>query len=159
MILPPAPRNHALGDRLKGEEQAFDVDGENLVVAGFGDFDDRRHVEDAGVVDENVDPAPSLNHVLDRSLDGGCLGDVESEGDRLVAMACGGLLGMSQGNVGDRDSRSFRDIAFGDRRADAPRAASDERDFVLEFHRCVVPGVGRGLRSGRLRSAQDLSDR
>ena len=38
-------------------------------------------------------------------------------------------------------------------------SSCDERDFVLEFHRCVVPGVGRGLRSGRLRSAQDLSDR
>ena len=79
-------------------------------------------------------PAPSLNHVLNRSLDGGCLGDVESDGDRLVAMACGGLLGMSQGNVGDRDPRAFSDIAFGDRRPDAARAASDERDFVLEFH-------------------------
>jgi len=57
--------------------------------------DDRRHVEYGGVVDQNVDSAPSLNHVLDRSLDGGGLGDVESEGGRLIAVACSGLLGMT----------------------------------------------------------------
>jgi hypothetical protein len=52
-----ASRDHVPSDRLEAEEQAFDVDPENLLVARFGDFDDRRHVEDAGVVDKNVDPA------------------------------------------------------------------------------------------------------
>ena len=134
MIFPPRPcANHAFGDRLESEKQAFDVDGENLVVARFGDFDDRRHVEDAGVVDENVDPAPSLNYVLNRSLDGGCLCDVEREGGPLLAMTCGCLLGLSQGNVGDRNSRAFCDIAFGDRRADARAPPVTSATLSLSF--------------------------
>jgi hypothetical protein len=53
-------------------------------------------------------------------------------------MSRGGFLGLSQGNVGDGDPRSFSHIAFCDRSPDAARAAGDQSDFVLELHRGVV---------------------
>ncbi len=56
MILPPlAAPDHACGDRLKREEQALHIDGEDPVIALLGDLLDRRHVEDGGIVDEDVD--------------------------------------------------------------------------------------------------------
>jgi hypothetical protein len=75
-----------------------------------------------------------LNHALDRSLDGGRLGDVERDGDRLVAMARLGFLSVGKGNVGDGDPRSLGDTAIGDRSPNAASAAGNERDFVLELH-------------------------
>jgi hypothetical protein len=90
LATPPA-RDHALGRRLEGEEEALDVDGEDPVVAGFGHFDDRAHVEDRCVVDENVDAAPALNDALDRSLDRRSLGDIERDREAVVAVAAGGF--------------------------------------------------------------------
>src|SRR3984957_14341530 len=89
-------RNHALGDHLKSEEKTLDVDGKNLVVARLGDIDDSGHVEDTGVVDEDVDAAPALNDALDRSLDRSRLGDIERDSEGFVPMAHGGLLALAR---------------------------------------------------------------
>ena len=45
------------GHRLQREEQALHIDGELPVVALLGDLQQRRHVEDGGIVDQDVDAA------------------------------------------------------------------------------------------------------
>ena len=40
---------------------------------------------DAGVVDEHVEPAPLLGHLVDSALHGEGVGDVGGEGERLAA--------------------------------------------------------------------------
>ena len=69
MILPPLPRwIMRSATRLQREEQAFHIDGEDPVIAFLGDLLDRRHVEDRGIVDENVDTAGFCLHLGDQRL-------------------------------------------------------------------------------------------
>jgi len=54
--------HHVGGDSLKREEKAFDVDFEHAVVTRARDLEHRRHIEDGGVVDEDVDGAAPRRH-------------------------------------------------------------------------------------------------
>ena len=98
-------------------------------VRGFADID-------AGVVDENVDPAELTLDALDHGGDGGLVGDVGDDGHRLAAAL------FELGDCRDR----FRFIASddGNRGAglrqpachaepDATIAAGDDRDLAAEI--------------------------
>ena len=56
--------HHLAGRGLEGEQEALGVDGELLVVARLGDLEDRRHLEDAGIVHKDVDAAGLLSETL-----------------------------------------------------------------------------------------------
>ena len=74
---------------------------------------------DAGIVDEDVDPAEIALDALDHGGDGGLVGDVGDDGDRLGAAA----------------------LEFGDRRLRLRFIASDDRNAGAGFRQvlCAMP--------------------
>ena len=55
------------------QQRAKNVDVEMPAVVRFGDVLDRREFIDAGIVDEDVEPAESLLRRIEQRLDVGCL--------------------------------------------------------------------------------------
>jgi hypothetical protein len=85
MILPPPACFIAGVDRLRAQKCAGEVGPDHAVpfldverVRGFANID-------AGVVDENVDPAELAAGACDHVSDGGLVGDVSGDGDHLDA--------------------------------------------------------------------------
>ena len=151
MILPPLPRAIiACRHGLEGEEQALDVDVEDLVEARPRHLDDGRHVEDRGVVDEDVDAAAAGHHPLHRRLDRVGRRHVEAKAVGAVADVGRGPLGRRGIEIGESHGRALLGIAAGDGAADAARPAGDERDLVLELHcRAAFPSLSkRWMRPG-----------
>ena len=58
------------------------MDGEHLLPIGEGKVLDRMHDLDAGIGDEDVDPAEGLDRLLDACVDLVLLGDVHADADR-----------------------------------------------------------------------------
>ena len=136
MILPPPPlRDHLARHRLQGEQQALDVDREDLGIALAGDLEQGRHLEEGGVVDQDVDAAGAVHHRLDHGVDRGLPGHVDLDREGALADLARGLLGVGEQDVGDRDARALTDVALGDRATDPARAPGDHGDLVVQSHR------------------------
>ena len=88
--------------------------------------------QDAGVVDQDVDPAPSLNGGLDHMLHLAGVGDVRPVGDRLTA--------RGDDLVGD----------FLGRRRGMARAVDGAAEIVDDDLR-ATPGQGQGVRPTKTR--------
>ena len=144
----PALPDHLPRHRLQGKEQALDVDREHPVVALLGDVENRGEVEHGGVVDENVDAAGPIYHHLNQSADRVAAGDVELHRKTAVAEFIGESRTVLHGAIGHDDAGSFGGIAPADRRADAARCASDDRDLTFELHggppMTLLPGAAAG---------------
>ena len=70
MTLPaPAGRDHVREHRLHHEEHALDVHGEQPVVHRFVALQQRRQVEDGGVVEQHVDGAEALRCAVDQRVE------------------------------------------------------------------------------------------
>jgi hypothetical protein len=69
--------DHLLGAGLQHEQEALDIDGVDAPVALAGDLDNRREVEDAGVVDQDVEAAEMRHRGGDCRVDRSLFGDVE----------------------------------------------------------------------------------
>ena len=73
--------DHLPGGGLQREEQALGIDLEQPVPALPADLEQRSHVEHAGVVDQDVEPARPLGHGLHQPVDVRLPGDVEAAGE------------------------------------------------------------------------------
>ena len=131
-------RDHVLGDRLQGEEQALHIDGEHFVETRFRHFDDRRQIEYGRVVDENVDAAPVRDDRGEHAVDRGAARHIDLDGKSLVAKFRGDLARLAARQIGDRDARALRDIARGDGAADAARPTGDEGGFSCQLHGAIL---------------------
>ena len=105
----------------------------DLVEVLLGDLLERRHLVDAGVVDQDVEMAVSLDGGVDDGLGVGGLGDVALDGDGLAAGGGDGLddlvgAGLA-GGVVDDDGRAVGGQRLGDGGADALGGAGDDGDF------------------------------
>ena len=148
MILPPRPWAiiwRAAG--LEHEEQPLDVHRVDPPVALPRDLDGRREVEQARIVDQDVERSPAADHRLDRALDCLLLRDVERDPDRRVTrrahrgLASRRVIDLARRcdravlvEVGDGDARALPDVALGDRAADPARTARHDRDLAVEPH-------------------------
>ena len=65
----PAPRRHARDHRAHGVEGGREVDGQDLVPLGGREALDRRHVLDAGIVDQDVDRTQLAHGLGDHGRD------------------------------------------------------------------------------------------
>ena len=95
------------------------------------------HLDDAGVVEQDVDRAQFPHGGLDHPLDGGSIGDVDGEPERAPAESLHrphrfGKLRFA--HVGERDVRPVLGHALRDGPSDPARAARDERDLSVETH-------------------------
>ncbi|MNY42934.1 hypothetical protein D3C86_1778620 [compost metagenome] len=61
--------NHDIGDGLHHEKRSLEIDVENPLIALFGNTVDRRHIEDSGIVDKDIDAAEFLIHRLHHRID------------------------------------------------------------------------------------------
>jgi hypothetical protein len=121
---------------LGGEEGAVEMDGEHLLPLGEWKVLDWMHDLDAGIGDEDVDPAKGLDRLLDPFIDLVLLGDVHADADRgfLVAQLLRGLRRDIGFQVGDRDAAAGLDKTLGDAMTDAARGAGNERNLAVELH-------------------------
>ena len=93
MILPPLPRAiMCWATACIVKKQALHIHAENLVVARLRHLDDRRHIENRRIVDENVDAAPKRNDIGDHAIDRGAFGDIDFDAESLVAEFRGDIL-------------------------------------------------------------------
>src|SRR6476620_4979393 len=129
-------RIEVLDAGLGGEEGAVEMDGEHLLPLGEGKVLDRMHDLDAGIGDENVDPAKGLDRLLDPFVDLVLLGDVHANADRsfLIAQLLRGLRRDIGFAVGDRDAAAGLDETLGDAMTDAARGAGNESNLAVELH-------------------------
>ena len=94
-----------------------------------------RELIDAGVVDEDVEPAEGLFGFGEETVDVGLFGDVALDGDGFAAL--GGDFGDDfvraglAGGVIDDDGGAFGARCFGDGSADAFGGAGDDCDLII----------------------------
>jgi hypothetical protein len=103
----------------------------------FGNEDGR--VADAGVVDEDIEPAEAGDGVIEELLDVGAAADVAAEGDVAGIRAGGvelggGFVEMGLLDVDEGELRAFASEAERDAGSDAAAAAGDQCYAVLEDH-------------------------
>ena len=135
-MLPPACAAHARDRVLGAEQDALDVDRLHLVPLGLGDFVGvPRAAGDAGVVDQHVDAAEAIGHLVDRTRDVGFAGDVHvpvaglaaGTGDRIHQCQAFGVEAVE-----DRDRGAFPGQPQRAGVADADRAAGDDAGHALD---------------------------
>src|SRR6202022_2001965 len=95
--------DHLLRHRLGDEQQPPYIDAELTVEVRFSEFGNRPHVEDAGVVDEDVDAAKFLENLRHHRLDRTAVAHVEPYCQGLAAEFGGKRFGLSRLHVGDAD--------------------------------------------------------
>ena len=115
-------------------KRATDIDAEQAVIAGAGDLDDGRHVEQGGIVDEDIYAAAALFDFGYGAVDGRLVGHVEADGKGRRANGLCGLLGAGHVNVGDGNRRAFARIGSGKGCTNAARRAGDDGRFALQPH-------------------------
>ncbi len=111
--------HHGASHGLQGEKHAFGIHRELFVEAGFGDLQHGRHVEDRGVVDQNVDTAKALGDLAHHGVDGRLVAYVQHHAHHPFGV--GILLERDERfvdgsgiDVGHRDAGSFQKIAPSD---------------------------------------------
>src|SRR5262245_39435709 len=90
-------------------------------------------MDDAGIVHENVEIAERAASLCDGFLRARRVADVGRDEARVAEGASGGLA-RSNFDIGNGDARALVDVVPGDREPNAARAASHDRNLVLEPH-------------------------
>ncbi len=125
MIAPRRVGDHGLGRDLDRDQHRPNVDGEGEVPVGWIDLEQRSHLQDPGVVDEDVQSAEVVDRLIDHGngrLDVGQIDLVWPGFER-----CGGLgdpvdVDVEQGKLG-----TFAVERGGDLCSDAAGSAGDQR--------------------------------
>jgi hypothetical protein len=126
---------------LDREVGALHVDRELTVEERLVALLDRREEADAGVDEQDVDPAGQLRGLGDDAIDVGELRHVRLDGAAVRAERGLGLLQRLGIAARDDHAGAFAGEGLGGRQADAAVAAGDECDLALE----TVLGHGRLL--------------
>src|SRR5438552_2279919 len=113
-------RHHAPRRRLADEKRALEVHAQNAVEVGFRQIEEIGRVDDAGIVDKDVEIAERAAGFGDHALGFCRVPDVGGKEASVAEVACGSLAGGG--------------VDIGDREPDAARGASDDRDLVLQPH-------------------------
>ena len=120
--------------RLAGEERALEVDAQHAVEIGLLQVEEVGGVDDAGVVDQDVERAERRDGVVDQLLDRARIADVGGDEAGVGAERLGLGLPGRRVDIRDDDARALRDVALGDGEPDAARAAGDDRNLVRKPH-------------------------
>ena len=146
---PGALLDHHRGDGLRAQVGALEVNVDRDVPVVLGGFEDGLRDHHPGVVDQDVDPPETGEGRGDELVDGRLLRHVGL--DRDGGAARGGDPGddrigrLRAGDVVDHDAGALGREPLGDRPADAPRGAGNDRDPAVQ-----VPGCHPLTSSARL---------
>ena len=126
------------------KKHARHIDAEQPVIAVAGDLDDGRHVEQRGIVDEDIDAAAALFDFGNGAVDGSLIGHVEANGKGGRANGLCGLLGARHVDIGDGNGCPFTRVGRGKGGANAARRAGDDGRFALQSHlRMAFPSLSK----------------
>jgi hypothetical protein len=111
------------------------VNRQHLLPVGEVEVDDRPDDLDAGIADQDVDPAVSRHGVGDTLLHGGLIRDVHGDRKGIRALcldlSCRRIRGIEI-KIGDNWNAALFGEAQGDLLADATGRASDHCDFSVK---------------------------
>src|SRR5581483_5290005 len=130
---------HRLQDRLGAVERAVEIHLKDQVPVLLAHPQQEAVARDAGIVDEDVDPAPLLEDLVDHRLDVARVGDVHLEIERAAAELLDrgdGLFGAPGIQIGDDDVGASLREGFGNGAADALRRAGDDGMLAVKVHAC-----------------------
>ena len=143
----PAPaRDQSRNGVLEGEERSLEVQIEEQIPHLLGRLVDRGPLPGAGVQDDDVEASPLLERLPDGALDLPGIGDVGRNGERSRTRCRevrdrAAEFGSRASEAGDR--ASLGDECLGDREAEAPARAGDERDLASQARRGTHPPTAR----------------
>lgn len=121
-----------VGQRGLGQEQRrLQVQGDHPVPLFGQDLGDAAFEHDAGVVDEDVDPADPVGPLFDNRGKGSCVGQVCRNAVHLRVALQSGIKGLS---LYDGDFGSFFEEAVRDPPADSPATPGDQGPFAPKVH-------------------------
>jgi hypothetical protein len=104
-------------------------------------------MDDAGVIDQNVEMAERRDGLLDEVRDCAALADVGRDEPAVSAERIGFGFASGSVNVGDDDPGALGDIAPRDREADAVRAAGNDRNPVRKSRSLCWSCIARRRRA------------
>jgi len=139
---------------LADEERALEVHPQHAVEIGLRQVEEIGAMDDAGIVDQNVEIAERAAGFGDHVLGVAGVADVGGHETGLLAQRARRGLAGGGVDVGDGDAGTLGDVAAGDCEPDAVRGAGDDRDLVLEPH----AGLRRSV-NGSTRTAAKPSPR
>jgi hypothetical protein len=108
------------------------------VEAGLGRLQQRLHVEDGGVVDQDVDAAEPVHRRPDHGTDRCGIAYVEPHRERAVPDVAGKGLCLVLSHVGNDDPRTFGRVSPHDRFANPLSTTGNNGSLVLQLH-CRFP--------------------
>src|SRR5690606_1731103 len=160
-VVSAALLDHPIGDGLCEEIRPLEVDAEHPVEALLGGVEEVTALAraDAGVVDEQVEPAELAAHGLDEALAVGGLAHVGRDVEHLGAEGAEGVERLAHLRLGaaaaEGEVEPLARERLGDAEADAAGPAGDEGDSGRSRHE-ISGQVSEGTSSQR-RSFQDAS--
>ena len=132
-----ALRHHLPGRRLRHQERPAQVDAQHAVELVDAKLEERRIVEDAGVVHQHIDAAEGLEGGGQRVVDVAGLADIAGDIDGLAAARLDGPrhLGPRPGvHVAQRHGRALAGKPRGACAPDALRGTRDDRNLAGQEH-------------------------
>ncbi len=134
-----AASNHRSSRRLQGEQGAGKIDGHESVKTVAGDFDDRREIEQGGIVDQYVDTAKTFAAFyccVDRCL----VRDVKVYGPCCRADAACGLFSVFQIDISNDHICAFACVGFRKGSANSAGRPGNQCGFTRQpLHLIVFP--------------------
>ena len=134
-------------ERLGAVEDPVEVDAEDPLDVGPLEVDEVAGQRDAGVVDDDVDPAELRDDGLGVGLEGRAVGDVEAvRADLPGAGTLHEVHGLGQAglvDVGEREKGALAGEVQGEGAADAGAGPGDDDDLVGQvLHACAASREG-----------------
>ena len=127
--------NHRRNDRLGDDERRIQVNINHLTELFGGHFAHRNALDDARVVDKDVNHADFFLNLGDERVDGGFIGhvaDIAVRLDALFGIGSNALIHQFLLNVVEDDGRAGVAHGAGDGEADTVGRTGDEGDFALQ---------------------------
>src|SRR5262249_40023713 len=142
-------RDHPPRSGLVVEARVLERHTKHAVELGLRQVEADGAMDDAGIVDDNVEVAERAAGFSDHVLGVARVADV---GGHEAGLAERTRLGLAGGgvDVGDGDARTLGDVTPCDREPDAVRGAGDDRDLVLEPHATLRASVEGSTRLKRV---------
>ncbi len=136
--------DHPGDDGLGADEGGVQVHVDDGTEVRRAHFDHGDALDDAGVVDQDVDGADFFLDLLDEGLHSGLVGHVAGVAvglDALGGVSVDAHLGLFRVQVVENDGRAGGGEGFRDRKADAVGSAGDPGYFAFQAESVHVHGM------------------
>ena len=125
---------------MRDDEAAGEVDADDALELGDGDFERGHLADDAGGIDDGIDAAELFGGGAHGGGNAGFVDHVGADGHVTIAELLGNGIDLGLAGRGGHDFCAGGGKAQGDGAADACGAAGDEADFVADVETFVWHG-------------------